>query len=117
MKRIVLFLTTMLAVSSLVTEASAWPFRSRSVSVERTVIRFTGSPAQVAYAKACKMAELGMRGHLGGGMAGLHYEGTGRGVTAAAALSACCFSGTRKCAASAVAKGRNGLFYAVRLYY
>jgi hypothetical protein len=58
-----------------------------------------------------------MRGHLGGGMGGLHYEGTGRGTSAAAALSACCFVGERTCAAAAVVKGRNGLWYAVRLFY
>ena len=70
MKRIVLCLVAMFAVSAIATEASAWPFRSRSVSVQRTVTRFTGTPAQVAYAKACKMAELGLPGHLGGGLAG-----------------------------------------------
>ncbi len=96
-------------------EASAWPRRSRTVDVQRTV--YTGTPQQVAQAKAEKMAALGMRGHLGGGFGGCRAEGTGRGKTAAAALSVCCFTGQRTCAAAAVVRGKGGLWYAVKLFW
>jgi len=105
------------ALCSVTSEASAWGRRSVNTSRTVTVQRYTGTPAQVAMAKATRMAELGARGHLGGGMAGCAAEGTGRGTTAAMALNACCFTGQRQCAASAVVKGRNGLYYAVKLFH
>jgi len=117
MQRWILVCVAVALSCSVCSEASAWGFRSRSVSTTRTVTRYTGTPAQVAYAKAARMAELGARGHIGGGMAGCTAEGTGRGTTAAMASAACCFTGVRKCAACAVVKGRNGLYYAVKLYY
>jgi len=112
-------LLVLFVASLFCSEASAWPFRSRARFVEttRTVTRFSGTPSQVAYDKACKMAELGARGHLGGGMAGCAAEGTGRAATAEQALAVCCFTGKRRCAASAVVKGRHGLYYAVKLFW
>lgn len=119
MRKFSVLLVALFIVSICSSDVGAWPFRSRSVDVQRTVSRtvYSGSPQQVAQAKAEKMAALGMRGHLGGGFGGCHAEGTGRGTTAAAALSVCCFTGQRKCAAAAVVRGKGGLWYAVKLYW
>lgn len=115
-------LRTLIAVTVILfatQDASAWPFRAKAVSVTRTrtVTRFAGTPQQVAQSKASYMAERGLRGHVGGGFAGCVAEGTGRGATAAIALANCCFTGTRKCAAAAVVKGKNGVWYAVKLFW
>jgi hypothetical protein len=55
--------------------------------------------------------------HLGGGYGGANAEGVGCATTAQAALNICCFSGKRKLAAQAVVRGRNGMYYAVRVFW
>lgn len=54
--------------------------------------------------------------HVGGGFGGARAEGVGSGVTAAAALNACCFTGQRVCVASAVVRSAAGRYYACKLF-
>ena len=73
---------------------------------------------QVCLRKARIQAARGGRCfHPGGSFAGLHYEGVGSGSTAAQALGNCCYTGKRRCAASAVVRGSNGRYYACKLFY
>jgi hypothetical protein len=67
--------------------------------------------------KARLQAARGRVFHPGGSMGGCHYEGCGSGSTATAALNACCYTGQRRCAASAVVRGANGRFYATKLFW
>lgn len=67
--------------------------------------------------KARIQATRGRVCHPGGGFGGARCEGAGSGSTPAAALAACCYSGTRRVAAQAVVLGRNGRWYATRLFW
>lgn len=83
------------------------------------VVVTQGSPI---YALALRKARIqAARGgrcfHPGGGFGGCHAEGVGSGSTASAALSACCFTGQRRCAAAAVVRGTNGRFYACKIFW
>lgn len=55
--------------------------------------------------------------HWGGSFAGCTYEGVGCSTTAQGALNNCCYTGQKPLAASAVAQGSNGMFYAVKLFH
>lgn len=118
------FICSAIVVVSLFATADAaharrW-FQRRAVSVTRTTVRTTvryaGSPAQVAATKVSVLARRGYGGHIGGGYGGANAEGWGSGPTAQAALNACCFTGQRRLAGSAVARSGNRWF-AVKLYW
>lgn len=102
---------------SMASEASAWGFRSRAVSVSRTVNVYA-SPQAAVNDKAARMAASGTFRHLGGGFGPSgRAEGIGRASTAAGAMAACCYANSRVCIASAVvwsAKLRS--YVAVRIY-
>lgn len=103
-------------VCAISSEASAWPFRGRAVSVTKTrTVNAYASPQAACEAKAAKMAAMGVMRHLGGGFAGGNAEGVGRGATAAQATRNCCFYGVRVCIGSAVAYG-HGSWFACRIY-
>ena len=70
----------------------------------------------VARQKANMMAARMFRGHVGGGYGGARYEGVGWGTSPQAALNSCCHY-RRPLAAQAVARGPNGLYYAVKLFH
>lgn len=117
MQRWILVCVAVALSCSVCSEASAWGFRSRSVSTTRTVtVNRYASPAAAVADKAARMAASCMMAHLGGGFGGGNAEGVGCGATAAAALSACCFTGQRVCIASAVRQGKNGRWYAVKIF-
>jgi hypothetical protein len=67
--------------------------------------------------KAQWQAARGRVGHPGWGLGGCRCEGAGSGMTAQAALNACCYTGQRRVAASAVVRGANGRYYATKLYW
>jgi hypothetical protein len=92
-------------------------YRTASATVSQT--RNVGgyaSPAAAAEAKASRCAAAGVMAHLGGGYGGGSAEGVGRGPTPAAALANCCFTGQRPLLASAVRQGRDGSWYAVKIF-
>lgn len=103
------------ALFGVASEASAWGFRNRTVSVSRTVNVYASPGAAVAD-KAARCAASCRMAHLGGGFGGGNAEGVGMGATASIALSQCCFTGQRVCIASAVRQGKNGRWYAVKIY-
>ncbi len=70
----------------------------------------------VANRKAQIAANRLIRGHVGGSLGGARYEGVGWGTSPQIALRKCCYSGKRPVMAQAVYKGRDGLYYACRLY-
>jgi hypothetical protein len=70
----------------------------------------------VAERKAKIAASRRIRGHVGGSMGGAKYEGVGWGTTPQIALRKCCYSGRRPVVAEAVYKGRDGYYYACRLF-
>jgi len=100
-----------------VSDASAWPFRTRTrtTTVSHTTTVYA-SPAAAVADKAARCAASCRMAHLGGGFGGGNAEGVGCASTAAAALANCCFTGKRVCIASAVRQGRNGLWYAVKIF-
>jgi hypothetical protein len=103
-------------VLSFVCEADAWPRRRRSRSSSSSV-SFSGGPQAVASAKASHAASRGIRGHVGGGFGGGRYEGVGfSAYSAQQALNNCCYTGQRRVAGSAVARGSNG-WYACKIYW
>lgn len=79
--------------------------------------RYAGGPAQVAATKASILAKRGRGGHIGGGYGGANAEGWGAGMTAQAALNACCFTGRRRLAGSAVYRSSGGMYFAVKLFW
>lgn len=103
-------------------DADAWPRRSRSSGpayrTTSTTVSVGGyaSPAAAATDKANRCAGSCVMAHLGGGFGGGNAEGVGRGATPSAALANCCFTGQRPLLASAVRQGRNGSWYAVKIF-
>lgn len=105
-------------------EALARPLRfrnSRMAAPARNYVQpsvsYSGGPQAVAEAKARRKAELGIKGHIGGGFGGCSAEGVGFSTQSAqAALNSCCFTGVRRPAASSVVRGADG-WYAVKLYW
>ena len=71
---------------------------------------------QVAQRKAKIAASRLIRGHVGGSLGGARLEGVGWGSTPQIALRKCCYSGRRIIVAQAVYKGRDGYYYACRLF-
>jgi hypothetical protein len=75
-----------------------------------------GSASDICLRKANAQAARGRVFHPGGSFGGARYEGCGSGRTAAAALANCCWSGSKRCVASAVVRGRNGMYFATKLF-
>ena len=73
-------------------------------------------PQCVANRKAKLAASRGIKGHVGGSLGGARFEGVGWGTSPQLALRSCCYSGRRPIVAQAVFKGRDGYYYACRLY-
>ena len=72
----------------------------------------------LAQSKAVQAAQMGLRGHLGGGLGGARYEGVGWSTQSPRdAIEHCCYWGTRPTAQIGVSKGRDGFWYACVLYY
>ncbi|MFK7768660.1 MAG: hypothetical protein AB8B55_15675 [Mariniblastus sp.] len=72
----------------------------------------------LAQQKAVQAAQMGLQGHVGGGLGGARYEGVGWSSQGPQhAISKCCYWGTRPTAQIGVTKGNNGLWYACVLYY
>lgn len=121
----VVSLLVLVGVLSFSTESHAAWFRLKRTPVSRTtttkVVATTtsssGSLYDICLRKANIQASRGRCHHPGGSFGGCHYEGVGAAMTASAALSNCCYTGVRKCAASAVVKGKNGMYYACKLFW
>lgn len=72
----------------------------------------------LAQSKAVQAAQMGLRGHLGGGLGGAKYEGVGwSNQSPQSAIEHCCYWGTRPTAQIGVSKGQDGCWYACVLYY
>ena len=72
----------------------------------------------LAQSKAARAAQMGLRGHLGGGLGGARYEGVGwSNQSPRDAIEHCCYWGTRPTAQIGVSKGQDGCWYACVLYY
>ena len=72
----------------------------------------------LAQSKAVQAAQMGLRGHLGGGLGGARYEGVGwSNQSPRDAVEHCCYWGTRPTAQIGVSKGHDGCWYACVLYY
>ena len=100
-----------------VSNADAWPRRSKSSRSSSTKTVYTGGPQAVAEAKAQRSAAQRIKGHLGGGFGGGNAEGIGFSTYSAQhALNNCCFTGQRRVAGSSVVRGRDG-WYAVKIYW
>ncbi len=100
-----------------VSNADAWPRRSKSSRSSGTKTVFTGGPQAVAEAKAARAAAQRIKGHLGGGFGGGNAEGVAFSTYSAQdALNKCCFTGQRPVAGSAVVRGSDG-WYAVKIYF
>ena len=71
----------------------------------------------LAQSKAQRAANMGLRGHLGGGLGGAKYEGVGwSNRSPQSAIQSCCYWGTRPVSQIGVAKGNDGCWYACVLY-
>jgi len=75
------------------------------------------SPQAAVADKAARMAAACRMAHLGSGYGGANAEGVGCATTAQGALNSCCFTGKRKLAAQAVVRGRNGMYYACKVFW
>ena len=74
--------------------------------------------AGLAQSKAVRAAQMGLRGHLGGGLGGARYEGVGwSNQSPQQAIQQCCYWGTRPTAQIGVSRGADGLWYACVLYH
>lgn len=72
----------------------------------------------LAQSKAVQAAQMGLRGHLGGGLGGAKYEGVGwSNQSPQQAIEQCCYWGTRPTAQIGVSKGQDGCWYACVLYH
>ena len=77
----------------------------------------TNAGSGLAQSKAQRAANMGLRGHLGGGLGGAKYEGVGwSNQSAQSAIQSCCYWGTRPVSQIGVARGRDGCWYACVLY-
>ncbi len=100
-----------------VSNADAWPRRSKSSRSSSTKTVYTGGPQAVAEAKAQRSATQRIKGHLGGGYGGGNAEGVAFSTYSAQhALNSCCFTGQRRVAGSSVVRGSDG-WYAVKIYF
>jgi len=70
----------------------------------------------VAEKKARIAASRLIRGHVGGSLGGARFEGVGWGTSPQIALRKCCYTGRRIIVAEAVHQGRDGYYYACRLF-
>lgn len=78
----------------------------------------SNSQPGLAQSKAVRAAQMGLRGHLGGGLGGAKYEGVGwSNQSPRQAIEHCCYWGTRPTAQIGVSKGQDGLWYACVLYH
>ena len=78
----------------------------------------TGSVSPgLAQQKAVQAAQMGLQGHVGGGLGGAKYEGVGWSNQGPQhAIEKCCYWGARPTAQIGVTRGNNGLWYACVLY-
>lgn len=81
-----------------------------------TQCSFGENVQSIAERKARIAASRSIRGHVGGSLGGARFEGVGWGTSPQMALRSCCYSGRRPVVAQAVYKGRDGYYYACRLY-
>lgn len=119
MQRWILVCVAVVFTCSICSEASAWGFRSRSVSTTRTVTtQRYASPQAACNDKAARMAASGAFRHLGGGYGpGGRAEGIGMASTPGKALAICCYANSRVCIASSVVWSEKLRSYmAVRIY-
>ena len=73
--------------------------------------------AGLAQQKAVRAAQMGLRGHLGGGLGGAKYEGVGwSNQSAQRAIESCCYWGARPTAQIGCTRGSDGFWYACVLY-
>ena len=78
----------------------------------------TTTRSGLAQSKAQRAANMGLRGHLGGGLGGAKYEGVGwSNQSPQSAIQSCCYWGTRPVSQIGVAKGNDGCWYACVLYH
>lgn len=76
-----------------------------------------GAGSGMAQQKAYQAANIGLMGHVGGGLDGCKYEGVGwSNVSPDHAISKCCYWGQRPVSQIGVARGQNGMWYACVLY-
>lgn len=76
-----------------------------------------GTSSGLAQQKAYQAANMGLMGHVGGGLGGCKYEGVGWStVSRDHAISKCCYWGQRPVSQIGVARGQNGMWYACVLY-
>ena len=72
----------------------------------------------LAKQKANQAAQMGLRGHLGGGLGGARFEGVGwSNVSPQQAIESCCYWGQRPTAQIGCTRGADGFWYACVLYY
>lgn len=98
--------------------ASTYASPSNSYSApSSTYTSSYGSGSGMAQQKAHQAANMGLLGHVGGGLDGCKYEGVGWStVSPDHAISKCCYWGQRPVSQIGVARGRNGMWYACVLY-
>ena len=107
--------STPLAFTSPATTSSAPVYASSSASQFNSTSNVQPGLAQ---SKAVQAAQMGLRGHLGGGLGGARYEGVGwSNQSPQDAIEHCCYWGTRPTAQIGVSKGQDGCWYACVLYY
>ena len=102
------------------------PTYSAPVYSSRTFTRVNSTPSYqsgqlsqsgLAQSKAVRAAQMGLRGHLGGGLGGAKYEGVGwSNRSPRDAIENCCYWGTRPTVEIGVSKGQDGCWYACVLY-
>jgi opacity protein-like surface antigen len=84
------------------------------------VLLTPAAPAESVQSIANRKAKIAatrlIRGHVGGGLGSARFEGVGWGTSPQLALRQCCYSGRRPVVAQAVYKGRDGYYYACRLF-
>ena len=77
----------------------------------------TGLTNGLAQSKASRMAQLNLKGHLGGSLGNARYEGVGwSNVSSQSAIQACCYWGQKTPVEIGVARGADGFWYACVLY-
>ena len=93
------------------------PIVGQPINQNLTPMVATNANSGLAQSKATTAAQMGLRGHLGGGLGNAKYEGVGwSSQSPQSAIEHCCYWGTRPVAQIGVAKGNDGCWYACVLY-
>ena len=93
--------------------ASSWSNIPSNTTTSATPMASGG----LAQQKAQQMAQMNMRGHVGGGLGRASYEGVGWStVSSQHAIQQCCYWGQRPVSQIGVARGNDGCWYACVLY-